>query len=151
MRLDKEDPLYDRLYTEFLRISRQLENLEAKRGKEFRDMLFAYLKNEINGYYGMIEFWGHPDDLDFGDESANDLLHRDCLEILLMELKKDHDLSGYEAQVYNMDRLFKQKFAENIERTLERCPYLEDPLAPDNFWWRHPSKIFSEKQARMKQ
>lgn len=149
-KLGDRDPSYLTFKTEYNRILKKLDDLEKKRGNKYREMLFEYFIQEVKGYQGIIDYFGDPDDLDFGLEMPNDFLHRDSLEILLMELKNDFDLKDYEVKIQEMDAHFKEKIFENIERMLERCPYLEQPDYPERFWWWHSSIILAEK-ARLKQ
>jgi hypothetical protein len=68
-----------------------------------------------------------------------------------MELNKMSDCEEINKNVSSLDLGFKCIYTQEIEDIIKFGCNFEIPYYPDRFWWRHPSKILAEKQARMKQ
>ncbi len=141
--LEKEGVDVSDLRERFKKINEKLKKLEEKR-RDLRDKLYDELKFYVSSYSKIVGlfFEGEPVE----DETYMDLLKRDILEVLLMELKSDHDVDCMEKIVSALDQTLELKFYGNIEAILSICPDIEVPFRPPNFWWRHPSKILKEKE-----
>ncbi|WP_342679198.1 hypothetical protein [Methanofollis sp. UBA420] len=130
---------------EYERITRKLEALERKRGRDYREKLFSLLKDEVFYYPATIRYF--VDQEPFELEIPNDFATRSSLEILLMELERDHDLTEIKKEVAHLDEEFKSKYLQHIDEILECCADAVDPYTPESFWWEHPLKLLKEKQA----
>lgn len=131
--------------TEYNRITRKLTLLEQKRGRDYREKLFSDLKQFVGGYPGIVDGFADLEPLLY--EVLQDLALRSSIEILIMELERDYDLTEIKTKVSDLDEPFKRKYIQEIDEVLEYCPEAESPLFPESFWWRHPLKLLKEKQA----
>ncbi|MCK9342515.1 MAG: hypothetical protein M0P33_01240 [Massilibacteroides sp.] len=129
---------------EYERITRKLAALERKRGRDYREKLFSLLKDEVYYYPVTIRYFADMDPLEL--EIPNDLLIRTGIEVLLMELDRDFDLTEIKKEVSLLDEEFKSRYLQHMDEILEHYPEAEDPYAPESFWWRHPLKLLNEKQ-----
>lgn len=127
------------------RITQKLAALEKKRGRDYREKLFSDLKQFVGGYPGMIDSFVDLEPLEF--EIPQDLAIRSSIEILLIELERDYDLTEIKAKISTCDKEFRSKYLRNIDEILEHYPEVEDPYSPESFWWDHPLKLLKEKQA----
>jgi len=143
--------IYIKLKNKYDRITQGFIIHERKTGTECHKILFDTIKINVKRYAIIIKYFGDPDDLDFFNEIGNALFMRDGLEFSLIELENDYDLQDLKFKITVLDTVLKTKFTEKIERIVECCPSFETSYYPENFWWRHPSKILAEKQARVKQ
>ncbi|WP_298669234.1 hypothetical protein [uncultured Methanofollis sp.] len=130
---------------EYKRITQKLVALEKKRGRDYREKLFSNLKQFVGGYPGMIDNFVDMEPLEF--EIPQSLAIRSSIEILLMELERDYDLTEIKAKVSPLDKEFRSKYLQNVDEILEHYPEAEDPYSPESFWWNHPLKLLKEKQA----
>jgi hypothetical protein len=131
---------------EYVRITRKLEALERKRGRDYRNKLLERLKDDVDFYPVVIYGFGELEPYEL--EIPNDLSTRTAIEIYLMELENDYDLTDIKEKVSTLDESLKSKYMQNIEEILETYFDAEDPYSPDSFWWKHPFKLLKEKQAR---
>jgi len=129
---------------EYARITRKLEALERKIGRDYRERLLDKLKDDVDFYPVVIYNFGELEPYEL--EIPNDLLTRTAIEILLMELERDYDLTDIKQKVSTLDEALKSKYMQNIEEILETYFDAEDPYSPDSFWWNHPLKLLKEKQ-----
>ncbi|QSZ67702.1 hypothetical protein RJ40_09375 [Methanofollis aquaemaris] len=143
--LEKEGVNCEGLRQEYERITQKLEALEQKRGRDYREKLFTLLKDEVYYYPATIDSFADLEPFEL--EIPNDLLARSGIEILLIELERDHDLTEIKKKVSLLDEEFKSKYLQHIDEVIECCADVFDPYAPDSFWWEHPQKILKEKQA----
>jgi hypothetical protein len=128
---------------QYEQINKRLEAFEQKRG-DARDKLFDELKHYVKAYPSTVCYFLELDPIDL--EIGNDIAGRDTLEILMMELDHDFDLHDLKVLVSSLDKVLKCRFKLNIEMIMKECYFIEDETAPENFWWRHPSRIFLEVQ-----
>ncbi|WP_214041247.1 hypothetical protein [Methanoculleus sp.] len=143
--LEEEGVDCEGLRQEYEKVTRKLAALEQKRGKDYREKLFSLLKDEVYYYPATIRYFADMDPLEL--EIPNDLLTRTDIEILLMELDRDFDLTEIKKEVALLDEEFKSRYLLHMDEILEHYPEAEDPYAPESFWWRHPLKLLREKQA----
>lgn len=142
--LEKEGTNVSQLKKEYENINEKLKLLEQKRGKNFRDKLYEELKLQLNAYPKIVDYVFVLDPVCV--ETENDLMGRDMIEILLLELKNDFNLQLIEEQLSLLDETLKSNFESNarngyLRKVLKECPYLEIAYYPERFWWRHPSKF----------
>ncbi len=128
---------------EYARITQKLEALERKRGRDYREKLFSLLKDEV--YYYPVTIDGFADLEPFELEIPNDFATRSSLEILLMELERDFDLTEIKAKVSLLDEEFKSKYLQHIDEVIECCSDAIDPYTPESFWWEHPLQTLERK------
>jgi hypothetical protein len=143
--LEEEGVDCDGFRAEYERITRKLAALEQKRGQDYREKLFSLLKEEVYYYPATIDGFADLDPLEL--EMPNDFATRSSLEVLLMELDRDFDLTEIKAKVSLLDEEFKSKYLQHIDEVIEYCSDAVDPYLPDRFWWEHPFKLLKEKQA----
>jgi len=130
---------------EYDRITRKLTLLEQKRGGDYREKLFSDLKQFVGSYPGIVDDFADLEPLLY--EVLQDLAIRSSIEILIIELERDYDLTKIKTKVSDIDEAFKRKYIQEIDEVLEHCPEAEDPYSPESFWWDHPMKLLKEKQA----
>lgn len=130
---------------EYKRITRKLEALERKRGRDYREKLLDRLKDDVDFYPVMLHSFAELEPYEL--EIPNDLSTRTAIEIYLRELERDYDLTKIKAKVSTLDEELKRKYLQNIEEILESYFDAEDPYSPESFWWEHPQKLLKEKQA----
>lgn len=130
---------------EYERITGKLAALEQKRGSDYREKLFSDLKHHVGCYPDLIDGFAELEPLLY--EILQDLAIRSSIEILLMELERDYDLTDMKREVSLLDKAFKSKYMQKIEEVIECCPEAEDPYSPNCFWWDHPFNLLKEKQA----
>jgi len=143
--LEEEGVNCEGLRQEYERITQRLEALEQKRGQDYREKLFTLLKDEVYCYPATIRYFADQEPFEL--EIPNDFATRSSLEILLMELERDHDLTEIKKEVSLLDEEFKSKYLQHIDEVIECCSDAVDPYLPDRFWWEHPHKLLKEKQA----
>lgn len=147
--LDEEGVECEAFRAEYARISRKLTALEEKRGRDYREKLLQVLQREVDSTYPtMICFFADLEPLQL--EILNDLLLRDSIEILLMELERDFDLTETKTKVSILDEVLKCTYIREIKEIIKISDYYgktEDRSYPDEFWWRYPLKMLQEKQA----
>lgn len=127
------------------RTTRKLAVLEEKRGKNYREKLFSLLKDEVFYYPVTIRYFAEQELSEL--EIPNDFATRSSLEILLMELERDHDLTEIKKEIDLLDKEFKSKYLQHIDEIIKCCADAVDPYTPESFWWEHPLKLLKEKQA----
>lgn len=149
--LNEKTDEYRELKTEFDRITHKLEIFEGTKGRVFRDKLFSDLKKHIQSYQSYLDSFPLPDEPGFIMEFENLINCRDYIAILVFELRKDYNLQTIEQDIFKLDSCFKKHFSAIIDVVFKEIEFIEHPQDPDDVWWRHPSKILAEKQARMKQ
>lgn len=130
---------------EYDRITLKLTALEQKKGRDFRQKLLFILINDVDSYPAIIDSFADLDPFEL--EIPQSLSVRRDIEILLMELEGDYDLTEIKAKVSSLDKELKRKYIQNIEEILESYFDAEDPYSPESFWWNHPQKLLKEKQA----
>ncbi len=136
---------------EYTRISWKLTALEEKWGRDYRDKLFAALKRDIDHYPTVICYFAYSV-MSLELEIPNDLSFRSEIEILLMELERDFDLTEIKTMVASLDEVLKCIYMREIKEIVKIFDYYsktEDRSYPDRFWWQHPLKILEEKQAML--
>jgi hypothetical protein len=143
--LEKEGVNCESIRQEYERITQKLKVLEQKRKRDYRKKLFSLLKEEISYYPALINRFADLEPFEL--EIPNDLLTRSGIEILLIELERDHDLTEIKKKVSLLDEEFKSKYLQHIDEVIECCADVFDPYAPESFWWEHPLKLLKEKQA----
>lgn len=126
------------------RTTRKLAVLEEKRGKNYREKLFSLLKDEVFYYPVTIRYFAEQELSEL--EIPNDFATRSSLEILLMELERDHDLTEIKKEIDLLDKEFKSKYLQHIDEIIKCCADAVDPYTPESFWWEHPLKLLKEKQ-----
>lgn len=136
-------------HAEYTRITRKLTALEEKRGRDYREKLFRTLQQEVDSRYPtMLCFFADMEP--FYLEIPNDQAFRDDVEILLMELERDFDLTEIKAKVAILDEVLKCTYIREIKEIIKISDYYgntEDRSYPDRFWWEHPLKMLQEKKA----
>ncbi|WP_214021122.1 hypothetical protein [Methanoculleus sp.] len=146
IRLLEEDGVNcESLRQEYERITQKLAALEQKRGRDYREKLFSLLKDKVYYYPATIRYFADQEPFEL--EIPNDFATRSSLEILLIELERDHDLTEIKREVSLLDEEFKSKYLQHIDEVIECCADAVDPYAPDSFWWEHPLKLLKKKQA----
>ena len=141
---EKRNVNIDKQKKEFNRIEQKLTALKNKKGNTYSNKLLSELNYFTVKYNKTVRSFLELDPIDL--ETYNDLDGRDIIEYLLMEIKKDRDVRDLEYKILEADKILKNKYLDNIDVILKECPGVEKPFFPDNFWWRHPSKIFKEKE-----
>ncbi|MCD1294088.1 hypothetical protein CUJ83_03650 [Methanocella sp. CWC-04] len=127
------------LLERFESINKKMEEFEQKRGGDYRALLCSDLEHYASCYSGIVEYFFKPEPV--CAEVENDLNIRDVLEILMMELSYDYDLSLMEESLAGFDTTLKEVFTCNKEDILKLCPCIEEEYLPGRFWWRHPSSL----------
>lgn len=97
------------------------------------------MKYLIDTYYATICSFLELDPIDM--ETENDMMRRDDIEILIQELQSDYNLHDMKVKVSALDDALKCQFERNLETIMKECPDIEKTHYPENFWWRHPSKL----------
>jgi len=129
---------------DYERITRKLKALERKRWPEHREKLLDDLKDDVEFYPVIIHSFGELEPYEL--EIPHDLATREAIEILLIELENDYDLTEIKAKVSTLDEELKRKYLQNIEEILESYFDADNPYSPESFWWDHPKKLLKEKQ-----
>jgi hypothetical protein len=143
--LKKEGVNCEQFQEEYERITKKLEELEKRRGRDLREKLYSGLKEDVIFYPVMIGSFAEVEPHEL--EIPNDLTTRGSIEIYLMELERDYDLTEIKEEVAYLDEELKCKYMDNIEEILETYFDADDPYSPESFWWDHPSKLLEEKWA----
>ena len=141
---EKRNVNIDKQKKEFKNNPTKVTALKNKKGKTYSNKLLSELNYFTVKYNKTVRSFLELDPIDL--ETYNDLDGKDIIEYLLMEIKKDRDVRDLEYKILEADKILKNKYLDNIDVILKNAR-LEKPFFPDNFWWRHPSKIFKEKRA----
>lgn len=139
--LEKKGVDISYIKNEYNRINKKLIAFEQKRGKTYRDKVYEELKYLVDIYFSTICHFLKSDPIDM--ETENDLIRRDNIEILLKELQNDYDIHDMKVKISALDEALKCQFKTNIETIMKECPNIEISYFPENFWWRHPSKMYA--------
>lgn len=137
--LEKENIDLTDLNAEYERINKKFMAFVQTRDKAYLDKLYEELKNSVDKYYVTICYFLKSDPIDI--ETGHDLYKRDSIEFLLEELDNEYDLHDMKVKVLALDEALKCQFKSNMDVIMKECPDIEKAYYPENFWWRHPSKL----------
>lgn len=138
-RYEKEGADLSEIKDEYEKINQKLVVFMQKRDKAYPNKVFDELKHYVDTYYATICFFLESDPVDM--ETENDLAGRDLIEILLKELDNEYDLHDLKIKVAALDEALKCQFKSNMGTIMNECPDIEKDCYPENFWWRHHSKL----------
>lgn len=111
--LKNDDGMEETFWKEYDRISGKLTALNALKGRVYRDMLYADLKNYVAAYHSALCYA----DLNMITlESDHDLFNREAIRALIAELYDDYDTGEIEILVTSLDESFL-RMRETTERT----------------------------------
>jgi hypothetical protein len=114
--LGNDDSCFADLVREYGRITGKLGRLEQGRGPEYRNLLYADLRCCLDRYHAAV---CHASLSSISVESDPDLFNRDQLFVLLVELKKDFDVSGIEQVIGMLDKEVRSISAHGQEKDCE--------------------------------
>ncbi|GEM_PF-1828985 len=124
-------------------LNRTWEETERHLGKPLRDALMAELQYDLTRRD--LDYFFDPC---FVDETDNAIFSRTYMEVLLTELRRDHDLREIDIKVVTLDRIMRFKYERGLDtfapgdiRYIGRPTY----LPPDPFWWVHPSLVLAQR------
>ena len=121
------------------KLSEKWRDEEKKYVQIIADQLLNDLK-DIRQYRGTVEYYFGAEDPD----TPEDLWGRDCMEIEIITLRDfGYKIDDILEPIRKLDEKLKKIYFSDREAILEEGPVIEHPYYPDNFWWRHPSKLFS--------
>jgi len=119
------------------------EETERQFGKPLRNKLMAELQQDLMRW-NLAYFF----DPGFEQETDHDIFSRTYMEVLLTELRRDHDLCEIDIKVAALDRVMRFKYEWGLETfTSEIIRYMGGPeyLPPDPFWWAHSSLVLAQR------
>lgn len=137
--LEKENIDLTDIKTEYKRINEKFMDFVQKRGETYLDKLYKELKYLVDTYYVIICHFLKSDPIDI--ETGHDIYKRDSIEFLLEELDDEYDLHDMKVKVLALDEALKCQFKSNMDTIMKECPDIEKNYYPENFWWRHHSKL----------
>jgi len=159
-KIGTDNPHYTEIKNDYYPLKNQIEQINKDFNVE--DLQQEINTNVLHLFPGIFEDFS--DIQTYSQDADHDLFLRDNLEFALMELHQKIDIKMLasmepnqknnirvlESNVANYDLGFKCIYTREIKDVIKFGCNFEISYYPDNFWWRHPSKILAEKQARLK-
>lgn len=125
--------------TEYEQLNRRLAAFEARGGTLFREQVYAELQFFVENYWRVAASVASLEP--YLTEAEHDLNERDALEILMIEMAKDHDLTELKIQVDALEELHRDIYYFEYEfRDAGIYAATAADYYPEQFWWRHPRK-----------
>ncbi|QSZ66269.1 hypothetical protein RJ40_01520 [Methanofollis aquaemaris] len=127
---------------EYEQLNRRFADLEARGGAPFREQAFTELQFFVENYWLVVALVTVLEP--YRTEIEQTLNERDALEILMMEMAKDHDLTEMKIQVDAFDELHRDVYSDADDRHRDFSVGIYADTAadyyPEQFWWRHLEK-----------